>query len=36
VLAAVDAGGKLEKIELVLVYPQASGVFTPISSQPKL
>jgi hypothetical protein len=25
VLAAVDAGGKLEKIELVLAYPQASG-----------
>ena len=25
-----DAGGKLEKSELVLAYPQASGVFTPI------
>ncbi len=28
--AAVDAGGKPEKTELVLAYPQASGVFTPI------
>lgn len=28
--AAADAGGKPEKTELVLAYPQASGVFTPI------
>ena len=28
--AAADAGGKPEKTELVLTYPQASGVFTPI------
>ena len=28
--AAVDASGRPEKSELVLAYPQASGVFTPI------
>jgi NitT/TauT family transport system substrate-binding protein len=28
--AAADAGGRPEKTELVLAYPQASGVFTPI------
>lgn len=28
--AAADVAGKLEKTELVLAYPQASGVFTPI------
>ena len=28
--AAADAGDKPEKTELVLAYPQASGVFTPI------
>jgi NitT/TauT family transport system substrate-binding protein len=27
---AADVAGKLEKAELVLAYPQASGVFTPI------
>ena len=30
VAAAADSAGKLEKTELVLAYPQASGVFTPI------
>ena len=28
--AAADIGGKPEKVELVLAYPQASGVFTPV------
>ena len=30
VRAAADIGGKPEKVELVLAYPQASGVFTPV------
>ncbi len=29
-LAATDAGGRIEKSDIVLAYPQPSGVFTPV------